>query len=337
MSPAAARSAEVSYVLPLKWHDDGDRLPELTRYLTRLSRPELRCEVIVVDGSPGAIFDDHAVAWRDLAIDHCRPDPQLRYLNGKVNGVLTGIRRARHERVVIADDDVRYDVRALAAIADLLDEADAVVPQNVFTELPWHARWDTARSLLNRCFGADYAGTVAVRRSTLLRAGGYDGDVLFENLELLRTVAAVGGAVDSRPGLYVRRLPPSTAGFRGQRVRQAYDSFAQPVRLVAELAVLPALALAVRPGSRRYLAAMGAAVVGLAEIGRRRHGGAAAYPATAALWAPAWVLERGVCSWLALGVRYGRGGVSYAGSRIVVAANRQRDLVRLRVPADGSP
>ena len=323
MSPAETRSADLSYVLPLKWHDDAGRLPELTRYLARLAA---RCEVIVVDGSPDEVYAGHAAAWHRLDLDHLRPDPRLRYLNGKVNGVLTGITRATHERVVIADDDVRYDAGSLAAVTAPLDDADAVVPQNVFTELPWHARWDTARSLLNRCFGVDYAGTVAIRRSTLLRADGYDGDVLFENLELLRTIAAVGGAVESRPDLYVRRLAPSAGGFRGQRVRQAYDSLAQPARLAAELAIVPALLVAARTFRMRGFAGFVVATVVAAEIGRRRHRGAGVYPATAALWAPAWALERGVCSWAAVGLRLTRGGVAYAGSRIVVAAHDQRDL-----------
>ena len=330
MSPAETRSADLSYVLPLKWHDDAGRLPELTRYLRRLARC---CEVIVVDGSPDEVYADHAAAWRHLDVDHSRPDPRLRFLNGKVNGVLTGIVRATHERVVIADDDVRYDAGSFAAVTALLDDADAVVPQNVFTEQPWHARWDTARSLLNRCFGADYAGTVAIRRSTLIRAGGYDGDVLFENLELLRTIAAAGGAVESRPDLYVRRLAPSTRGFRSQRVRQAYDSLAQPSRLAAELAIVPALLAAVRAFPVRGLAGFVVATVGAAEIGRRRHHGAGVYPATAALWAPAWVLERGICSWAAVGLRFTRGGVSYAGSRIAVAAHNRRDLPLRRLSA----
>src|SRR3712207_6849145 len=42
----------------------------------------------------------------------------------------------------------------------------------------------------------------------------------------------------------VRRLPPSAGHFLGQRVRQAYDDFAQPLRLTAELSILPLVLLA---------------------------------------------------------------------------------------------
>src|SRR5690606_27868914 len=141
-----------------------------------------------------------------------------------------------------------------------------------------------------------------LRRSALAATGGYDGDVLFENRELIETVRAAGGVVRSAPDLHVRRLPPTTRRFLEQRVRQAYDSLAQPGRLAAELALLPAAVLAARRG-RRALVGLAAAAVTVAEVGRRRDGGAAVFPATAALWAPLWLVERGLCSWLALVAR----------------------------------
>lgn len=61
-----------------------------------------------------------------------------------------------------------------------------------FAPLPWHARWDSARSFLNRAFGDDYPGTLGVQRSALEKTGGYCGAVLFENLELIRTLQAHG-------------------------------------------------------------------------------------------------------------------------------------------------
>ncbi len=312
----------MDYVLPLRWTDDAG-LDELTGYLRDLSR---RVRVIVVDGSPPPLFRRHAAAWRGLAL-HVRPDADLRHANGKVNGVLTGMRLAGAEHVVIADDDVRYEARDLARMAALLAGADLVRPQNYFAPLPWHARWDTARTLLNRGFGADYPGTFGVRRSFFARMGGYDGDVLFENLELIRTVRAHGGR-ELRPlDLYVRRLPPDAARFWDQRVRQAYDDLAQPARLVTFLSVLPALAWCLL--RRRYgppLAAAGLAVA-LAELGRRRAGGRRVFPGTAALFAPLWIMERATCGWLALGAAL-RGGVPYAGRRLRRAAHSSRWLRR---------
>jgi hypothetical protein len=146
---------------------------------------------------------------------------------------------ARTSAVVLADDDVRWDPQALGRAVLLLEQADLVAPQNVFDPLPWHARWDSARSLLNRAFGADYPGTFVVRRATFEQMGGYDGDVLFEDLELMRTVQAAGGLVARPLDLVVPRRPPATGRFWGQRVRQAYDDLAQPWRAGAFLLFAP--------------------------------------------------------------------------------------------------
>ncbi len=311
VAAATGDRLNVEYVLPLRW-TLGQDPAELARYLGQLSQ---WVDVTVVDGSEPLAFARHDKLWGGR-VRHVRPDP-IDGRNGKVRGVLTGISLSRHDRIVIADDDVRYDHDALTAVLARLEHADLVVPQNVFARWPWHARWDTGRQLLNRCFSGDYPGTLAVRRPFV--SDGYDPDVLFENLELIRTVAGRGGRVARADDLFVDRLPPTASHFWSQRVRQAYDSFAQPGRLAIELSVLPLLwALHRRP------AAVGAAVVtvvALAERGRRRAEGARRFPAGAALWAPVWLLERGVCSWLAVWQRL-RGGVRYSDGRLPTAANR---------------
>jgi hypothetical protein len=238
-----------------------------------------------------------------------------------VAGVHTGVGLARTENVVIADDDVRYDAGSLTAVARLLADADLVGPQNVFEPLPWHAAWDTSRSLLNRAVAADYPGTFGLRRSTFLAMGGYDGDVLFENLELMRTVRAFGGRVVRPLDVYVTRRPPSATRFRTQRVRQAFDDLAQPWRLVTFLATMPVSAFTVRRYGAWPLAVAAAGLVALAERGRRRAGGAAVFPARTSWFAPLWVTERALCSWVALAQLVLRGGVDYAGSRLSVAAH----------------
>lgn len=314
---------EISYVLPLRASApvlDGD----LTAYLRRISG---LAEVLVVDGSEPAVFAAHAAAWgsyvRHLPVDAARATP-----NGKVGGVLTGVRHASHERVVVADDDVRYDAGSLAAVAAALDGAEVVRPQNHFDPLPWHARWDTGRILLNRATGGDWPGTLAVRRSALLATGGYDGAVLFENLELVRTVVAAGGRERLAQEVMVPRRPCSFRHFRSQRVRQAYDEWARPGRLALQLGVLPAAAALAGGGHWGPLAAGAAGVAALAEYGRRRDGGARVFPASASLLAPAWLLERGVCAWLAVGARLLGGGVRYRGATLARAATPVRELRR---------
>ena len=313
----------LSYVLPYRrWEVQQD--DELVDYLEWLAS---RVETLVVDGSDPDVFAAHHRRFPST-VRHVPVDADLTGRYGKVNGVVTGVRAAGHERVIVADDDVRYDADGLARMALLLGGADLVRPQNYFDPAPWHARWDTARSLVNRAFSADYPGTMGLRRSLLLAAGGYDGDCLFENLELIRTVEVMGGRVVSPLDFYVRRLPPPARHFWSQRVRQAYDDFAQPWRMAAELAVVPAAAALTARRGIRGLLAVAAGAVATAEVGRRRGGGSAVFPPTCSLLAPAWLAERGVCSWLAVKARLADGGVPYAGTVLSKAANSRREIRR---------
>ncbi|MDR6864732.1 glycosyltransferase [Phycicoccus sp. 3266] len=326
-------AVRAEYVLPLRWgQEQSTRAADaLVTYLRGLP---WWVDVTVVDGSAPAVFARHVVILRSVA-RHVPPDPPPTP-NGKVAGVLTGVRIARHEHVVVADDDVRYGEAELRTVVAALRDADLVRPQNVFSSYPWHARWDTGRTLLNRCLGADHPGTCALRRSTFLAMGGYAGDVLFENLELARTVRAHGGVVVDRPDTYVPRLPPTTAHFCSQRVRQAYDSAAQPGRVAAELMILPAigLCLLMAPWTSVVMAAV---AVGAAEVGRRRHGGGDVFPRTSAVWALPWLLERGVTAWVALGAR-ARGGVRYGDGRVRCAARSVRALrASASAPFDSRP
>lgn len=330
------RVVGVEVVVPLRW-DGADtaehraRVVELSAYLRRLSQV---ADVTVVDGSGAERFAAHARVLGDV-VRHVPPRRRTG-ANGKVDGAVTGIAIARHERVVVADDDVRYTGETLDAVAGLLDEGHLVRPQNVFTQWPWHARWDGARSMLNRAVGADWPGTFGVRRSTMQTTGGWDADVMFENLELVRTVRAAGGRVVEAPHVLVGRLPPSAWHFCSQRMRQAYDDQAQPWRLAGALATVPAVVLTARRAPR-LLPVAALALVLLAEVGRRRAGCRSAVPGTVPLWAPVWVLERGVCSWLALIAR-ARGGAWYHGTRVRTAAHSTRWIRRrLLVPSGADP
>jgi hypothetical protein len=317
-SDSRATPLPVTYVLPIA--ASASQARALSGYLRRLARSV--DEVIVVDGSPEDTFGEHARSW-SAHVRHLRPE--IRTTNGKVGGVMTGVRAARHECVIIADDDVRYRRAQLVRMYALLQEHEVVRPQNFFQPLPWHARWDTARSLLNRLGHGDWPGTLGVRKSVLLAAGGYSGEVLFENLELVRTVRAAGGREAVPLDLFVARRPPGTDHFLSQRVRQAYDEWARPGRFAAELALLPAAVLAGRKGPGWLLAAA-ACGVAAAEIGRRKAKGRSAFPASSALWAPAWLAERAVTSWMALGTRVLFGGVRYRTSRLKHAATPEREL-----------
>jgi hypothetical protein len=307
----------ISYILP--WKSNRLASDEFVSYVNALAA---HVDVIVVDGSAREIFDDFA-ARCGSTIAHLPPHREFHPLvNGKVQGVLTGLRCAQHEYLVIADDDVRYEPDGLADVASVLADAEVVRPQNYFSPMPWHAAVDTARTLINRAMpGGDWPGTLAVRRSILLATGGYDGNVLFENLELVRTVQAAGGRAVWAPGIFVRRLPPGTDHFWSQRVRQAYDEFARPGRLLAALLVIPVLVGATVKGRSPLIAGVVAMSIAAAELGRRSSGGVRFFKPVSSLCAPLWLLERGTCAWLALAARVFIGGIPYQGRILRRAAN----------------
>jgi hypothetical protein len=309
----------LSYVLPLR---SPTPKPGLTGYLEWLAT--VVDDVIVVDGSAPEVFGVHD-SWWSATVRHVPVPEDRRTVMGKVGGVVTGLDLALHDRVVVADDDVRYDEQTLLRMERLLDHADVVRPQNVFTDWPWHAWWDTGRTLLARVTGGDWPGTLGVRRTPLLRAGGYAGDVMFENLELVRTVQAGGGREHVAFDVYVPRHPPSVQHFWSQRIRQAYDELARPLRMIGFLAIVPSLLV----GGRRAAFVLIGASLAAAECGRQRAGGADVFPPVTTLAAPVWLAERAVTSWIALGTRVLNGGVRY-GDVLVPRASTSRRALRRR-------
>src|SRR3954453_708362 len=110
-----------SYVLPFR----SEREPPagFVRYVNALTE---HVEVVLVDGSPAPVFAS-VDACCDPLVRHIRPDRDLDVLaNGKVQGVLTGLRPAAYDPIVIADDDVRYTTAALASIVASLDDAEVI-------------------------------------------------------------------------------------------------------------------------------------------------------------------------------------------------------------------
>lgn len=277
-------------------------------------------EVIVADGSPPDAFARHATVFGD-ACRHVALDPRWRFQNGKVNGVLTGVGLASAERIVLADDDVVYDSVTLERVRRLLADADLVVPQNYFRPLPWWARIESGRILLNRAVrrAGDYPGTFGVRRSTFARLGPYDGDVLFENEEMRRHFLRHRARVVHARDLFVARRPPTLRKWREQRLRQAYEDVDARGKTVLFLALLPAAVVARRLGGAAglgsYVAAVAAAAIGLAWIGRG-DGARRWIPASACVAAPLWVLERAVFVYPAVLARLRGVGCAYGGRRI---------------------
>lgn len=310
-----SESQEASYLLPIRAASTA-HVAELATYLNGLRH----VQVIVVDASDETIFAAHAEAFAP-GILHIAPDRDIAGANGKVRGVLTGMRRCAHDKIVIADDDVRYTPWSLRAVIAALDHADIVRPQNYFDPVPWHAILDTSRTLINRALDGDWPGTLAFRHT--FAPFGYNPDALFENLELVRTVRARGGRESVRRDIYVRRLPPSTSHYWSQRIRQAYDEFARPLRLLAALSIAPLCTA--RPSLALAFATL---AIGAAAYGWTRSRGYRYFPILAVVAAPLWLAERAITAWLALYERIRFGGVRYAGRVVKHAASSPKELRR---------
>ncbi len=315
------RQPRITYVLPLR-SSVPQVDPDFCDYLRTISS---LTETIVVDGSCQAVFNAHHLAWGNHLV-HVPPDKNLATPMGKVGGALTGVRLASFNGVIIADDDIRYDEESLDEVEAALEHAEVVRPQNFFSPLPWHALWDSGRILLNRISGGDWPGTLGVSRDHLLAAGGYDGTAMFENLELVRTVIAAGGREALLLNTLVTRRPSSTRHFFSQRVRQAYDEFARPVRLGFQLSILPIAIGAIMSGRWHVIVVAAIAAVAFAEVGRRRGGATRVFPIAASLAAPIWIAERAVCAWIAVGSRVFYGGIRYRGTVLKKAATPLRVL-----------
>jgi hypothetical protein len=300
-----------TFIIPIRHVQVSElELKKFGLYLEMLG--QAGCEVLVVDGSPTAIFAEHARAWKKYC-SHFAPDPQYAYLNGKVNGVHTGVDLASCERIILADDDIRYLPEDVQRMCDLLDRFEMVRPQNYISPLPWWAKLETARILINRgsLRAGDYPGTCGFRRSTMRRVGPYDGDVLFDNEEIVRHFALQGAKINYATDFFILKRPPTLTKWFEQRPRQAYEDFVMHAKTAAFLSVLPVTVAAfVLLGPRAGLLLM--AILFLASLmlsgrGLLRNSAYRVFPVSSPLFAPLWIVERSLSVYWAVywKARYG--------------------------------
>lgn len=303
-----------TYILPIRRsvfvEDDAH---ELREYMSILQ--EAGCEVLVIDGSPNEVFAEHEKTWTDVC-RHQPVDSRFRFLNDKVNGVLTGVHLATHEKIILADDDIRYREIDIDGVVELLDTSEIVRPQNFISPLLWWAKMEAARMLVNRATlrAADYPGTCAFRRSTMLSAGEYDGDVLFDNEELVRHFARVGANICYANDLFIRKRPPRFQKWLEQRPRQAYEDFGLRFKTILFAALLP-LAICTAIVDARYLSILSLSIL-LAFAGWLRGDARRHFPLHVCLFAPLWVIERTISTYLAFWWFVRRGGYPF-GDRIL--------------------
>jgi hypothetical protein len=274
------------------------------------------CEVIVVDGSTAEVFDAHRNVWAAVC-RHEEVDRRFGYMNDKVNGIHTGVERASHEKIILADDDIRYTRADVEKMCAALDEFEVVRPQNYLSPLPWWARMEAARMLINRATLriGDYPGTCAFRRSTMLRVGHYDGDVLFDNEEMIRHFATAGATIDYAIDFFIHKRPPQLAKWKEQRPRQAYEDFGLRAKTALFVALpLIVIASAVATGFAGLLLSIvliALVSLGVAAVGRGRGEASNYFPASIPFYAAAWVFERAGSTYWALYWYFRYGGYPF--------------------------
>jgi hypothetical protein len=311
-----------TYLLPIRRSAFAqNETAELREYLSVLRAFD--CEVLVIDGSPAEIFAQHHDRWSDIC-RHEKVNPRFEYLNDKVNGVHTGVALATSDKIILADDDIRYAAGDIEQMCLLLDQYEVVRPQNYFSStacstrgwigsaddatsaaplpkiknalgerLPPWAKMEAARMLINRATlrQADYPGTCAFRKSTMLRSGEYDGDVLFDNEEIIRHFARQNARICYANDLFIRKLPPPLRKWFEQRPRQAYEDFGLRFKTMLFASFLPiAMAITFFAGIK-WLSVLALSIF-LALAGWLRGSARKYFPLHICLFAPLWVIER---------------------------------------------
>ena len=320
MTATKTEAFRCSYLLPiLRAREHREEIEDFAQYFLYLATEG--CEVIVVDGSTPEIFAEHDRAWGQI----CRyvpVDPKYTYLNGKVNGVHTGVDLASCENIILADDDIRYTADDLRCVCDSLRQYEMVRPQNYISPLPWWGRIETARMLINRgvLLTGDYPGTCAFRRSVYLRVGHYDGDVLFDNEEIVRHFRLNGADIFCALGIFILKRPPNFLKWIEQRPRQAFEDFDLRGKTLLFLALFPiAIMLGIFYGARgalQFFSFVSICALLFACRGLWRNKAYKYFPFYVILYAPLWVLERAASVYWALYWRVVYGGYPF-GTRLL--------------------
>jgi hypothetical protein len=309
-----------TYLLPIRRaRFEKNHALEFANYFKTLASSG--CEVLVIDGSPAGVFAEHDKLWRDFA-RHEPVDSRFEFLNDKVNGVHTGVRIASHGKIILADDDIRYTLADLEGICALLDDYEVVRPQNYFGLLdrPW-VLTESARMLINRATlpTADYPGTCGFRREVFLTTGEYDGDVLFDNEELIRHFALQGARIAYANDFFVAKQAPVLRKWLEQRPRQAYEDFGLRFKTMLFASLLPIAATLLFLSAKWFLMfALAAALLSilLAFAGWLRGAARRYFAFYACLFAPLWILERTLSTYWAFYWFLSRGGYPF-GERLL--------------------
>ncbi len=154
----------------------------------------------------------------------------------------------------------------------------------------------------------------------MLRVGHYDGDVLFDNEEMIRHFAHHQARICYATDFFIEKRPPDFRKWLEQRPRQAYEDFALRTKSALFFALpICALLCALVAGLRGFGSFVLGAVltsIAIAFAGRLRGAARKHFPASVVFFAPAWIFERSLSTYWALYWYLRRGGYPF-GDRLL--------------------
>jgi hypothetical protein len=277
----------------------ANELRDLANYLSMVG--VAGCDVVVLDASPRLQFDLNARILRWVG-RHVAVRPEHRTPSGSLDLVRSAATLAACEKVIVAEQDVRYTPDAIGQICDLLEMHEVVEPQDYLDPLPWWGGIEAGRMLVHRGIEPqpDHGATLGFRRSAVNSLRNLTtGEVLDDQA---RRLAAAGAEVYAATNVFVRREPGALDEWLAQRPRYAGDDFDLPFKSAFFFSVVPLLVILGVLGGIQ-LAGAYASVIAFAAVSLARRGRAGAgryFPLRACLFAPLWVFERSVSVYWAL-------------------------------------
>jgi hypothetical protein len=281
--------------------EPADDLRDLASYLSTLSLAG--CEVVVVDGSPSPVFESNRAVLRWVS-RHIAARPRHHNFSGGIDSVRAAVDVSGCDKIIVADENVRYQPDAIESVCELLDLHEVVEPQDYFEPLPWWSGIEAGRMLVHRGVEPlpDHGATFGIRKSSVRGLRGVDIVAWSNGEDAVRRLASQGAEVFSACDVFVRRLPQPLDHWWRDRPRQADDDFAMPVKSAFFFALLPVAILLTAFGGLRLAGGYaGAIALGSMVLALRGRGGATTFfPLRACLCAPLWVFERSLSVYWAL-------------------------------------
>ncbi|HYI09938.1 MAG TPA: hypothetical protein VEK57_12840 [Thermoanaerobaculia bacterium] len=274
-------------------------LRDLANYLSMVG--VAGCDVVVLDASPRLQFELNARILRWVG-RHVAVRPDHRTPNGSLDLVRSASVLAACEKVIVAEQDVRYTADAIGQVCDLLDMHEVVEPQDYLDPLPWWGGIEAGRILVHRGIEPqpDHGATLGFRRSAVISLRNLStGEILDDQA---RRLAAAGAEVFAATDVFVRRQPGALDEWLAQRPRHAGGDFGLPFKSAFFFSLVPLLLLLAILGGLQ-LAGAYASVIAFASVSlalRGRAGAGSFFPLHACLFAPLWILERSVSVYWAL-------------------------------------